>query len=269
MQDPVTSSTTYRLGARTSPTAFPAGLLNVEVMRKAGGHRENRRKPPHQTATVFTQSELAARRAAHEIPAMSFADMRVSAAQSHEEFEAACGLVGERYRLRGYEFDGAAGGIDAACQDARSRREITFVAVNRDATIGTITLRLDGPSGLRAEGTHRHVVQEIRAEGRQLCELTRLAVADSVRSRPVLAALFQLAYAAADALHGVTDVFIEVNPRHVSFYTRVLGFAVAAGESICERVRAPSVLLHAEMDALGGRLGVLARRALPEPAQAA
>ena len=88
----------------------------------------------------------------------------------------------------------------------------------------------------------------------------------------MLASLFNLAYARrARRLHGVTDVFIEVNPRHVAFYSRVLGFVVAAGESFCERVRAPSVLLHVEMECARGTPAALARRALPQPdfAQAA
>ena len=45
-----------------------------------------------------------------------------------------------------------------------------------------------------------------------------------------------------------------MNPRHVSFYSKVLGFVVAAGEKVCERVRAPSVLLRLELDTLEDRL---------------
>jgi len=191
---------------------------------------------------------------------MRFSDVHVAAAESSAELEAAHELVRERYRWRGYDID--AGDIHAA---ADARREITFLAANRDVALGTLTLRLDGPRGLRAEGTHSHLVQGVRAAGKRVCELTRLAVADGAISRPVLAALFNLAFAAADALHGVTDVFIEVNPRHVAFYSRILGFVAVTGETFCERVQAPSVLLHVEMSALGGRLRALARRALLPP----
>ncbi len=52
----------------------------------------------------------------------------------------------------------------------------------------------------------------------------------------------------------MTDVFIEVNPRHVTYYSRIMGFVVAAGERLCERVCAPSVLLHLEVEALAARL---------------
>ena len=51
-----------------------------------------------------------------------------------------------------------------------------------------------------------------------------------------------------------------MNPRHVGFYSRVLGFVVAAGEKLCERVRAPSVLLRLELAALEERLEALEKR---------
>jgi len=40
---------------------------------------------------------------------------------------------------------------------------------------------------------------------------------------------------------------------------------VAAGEKFCERVRAPSVLLHLELEALELRLGLLNVTALMQP----
>jgi hypothetical protein len=42
-------------------------------------------------------------------------------------------------------------------------------------------------------------------------------------------------------------VFIEVNPRHASFYRRAFGFVIAAGERFCERAMAPSVLLLGDL----------------------
>jgi len=89
-----------------------------------------------------------------------------------------------------------------------------------------------------------------------------------VDSKVVLASLFNLAYVAGKSVDDVTDVFIEVNPRHVLFYTRMLGFTALCGERICERAGAPSVLLHVEIEALAARLADLSRRAITttEPA---
>jgi hypothetical protein len=204
------------------------------------------------------------------VPAVSAGAMRVAVAESPEEIEAAGGLVRRRYAWRGYDVD-APDDPGAARTCDRLDQEITFVAAKSDTTIGTLTLGLDGPFGLRAEETHSDVIEAMRAAGRRVCELTRLALAECVDSKPVLASLFNLAYSAGFTLHGVTDVFIEVNPRHVGFYSRVLGFVVAAGEAVCERVRAPSVLLHVEVEALAARLEALAWGALEQPmlAQAA
>ena len=51
----------------------------------------------------------------------------------------------------------------------------------------------------------------------------------------------------------VTDVFIEVNPRHAGFYRHAFGFCVAAEERPCARVHAPSVLLRLEVAAFEAR----------------
>ncbi len=204
------------------------------------------------------------------LPAVICSDLRVAVAESTQQIEAARGLVRKRYAWRGYEVEGA-GEHAADLAPEHTSQEITFVAAIDEATIGTVTLRLDGPSGLRAEEAHGEVIQTARLGGRRICELTRLAVAERVDSHSVLASLFSLAYAAGWTIHGVTDVFIEVNPRHVAFYSRVLGFVVAAGERICERVRAPSVLLHVESGALAKRLDALVQRTFAQPvlAQAA
>ena len=59
----------------------------------------------------------------------------------------------------------------------------------------------------------------------------------------------------------MTDVFIEVNPRHAPFYRRYLGFTRMGQERVCLRVNAPAVLLRLELsyvdeqiEKLGGRL---------------
>jgi hypothetical protein len=187
--------------------------------------------------------------------------LRAREAASCDEFEAAHALVRRRYAWRGYDVPALP---DArAPQAAESApREVTFVATQDDDTVGTITLGLDGRGGLLAERTHGDAIAERRAAGASVCELTRLAVAESVNSRSVLAALFNVAYTVGTA-HGVTDVFIEVNPRHVGFYTRVLGFAVAAAEKFCERVQAPSVLLSLAIEELERRLFELDRAFAP------
>jgi hypothetical protein len=192
------------------------------------------------------------------------AALHIAIAKSVAQFAAATDLVRERYAWRGYDFAGP-GDEPAASRYERSSQEITFLVASGQTTVGTMTLGLDGPRGLSADAEYGNVIDQFRVGGRRVCELTRLALAQHVESKAVLASLFSLAHAVGRTMHDVTDVFIEVNPRHVGFYSRVLGFAVAAGETFCERVRAPSVLLQLELEALEQRLGLVEVAALMQP----
>jgi hypothetical protein len=100
---------------------------------------------------------------------------------------------------------------------------------------------------LLSEASFGEVIAEARAAGYRLCEFTRFAVARSADARHVIGSLFQGAYAVARTMHEATHVFIEVNPRHASFYRRAFGFVIPAGERFCERAMAPSVLLLCDL----------------------
>jgi hypothetical protein len=69
---------------------------------------------------------------------------------------------------------------------------------------------------------------------------------------------------------GCTDLVIEVNPRHVAYYRRLMKFEVLGPERECPRVQgAPAVLLRAdlrmyeaEMRRIGGLGSACAERSL-------
>ena len=168
--------------------------------------------------------------------------IRVTVAESAHDLASARDLVRSRYSWRGYDVDAI-----GAAKMAKRSNEVTFVAHADDSLLGTLTLRLDGPQGLMAESTHEGVIQNIRTQGGRVCELTRLAVVENPHSKLVLASLFGITHALALTVHQISDAFIEVNPRHVKFYSKLLGFVATAGERFCERVQAPSVLLRLEL----------------------
>jgi hypothetical protein len=68
-----------------------------------------------------------------------------------------------------------------------------------------------------------------------------------VRSKPVLAAIFHLAYIYAHRMRQCTDLLIEVNPRHVKFYETMLGFTTWGEEKMDPRVNAPALLLRLDL----------------------
>jgi len=180
--------------------------------------------------------------------------LNATIAISREELRAAGDLVMRRYASRGYRVDAQT--LDCPAPGETTSTAITLIASDAAGkTVGTMTLALDGPEGLLVDGVYGAEVDAARAAGRRVCELTRLAVDERAESKNVLATLFSLAFLLGRVLHRATDVFIEVNPRHVAFYERALGFAVAAGERICQRVKAPSVLLRLDTEKLEERLG--------------
>jgi hypothetical protein len=135
-----------------------------------------------------------------------------------------------------------------------SPNKITLFAETGGETVGTMSLCLDTPEiGLPADENFRDLLDELRGQGRRLCEPSRLAIDKGVSKR-VFAALIHISYIYARNIHGYTDYIIEVNPRHVMFYKRMLGFRDFGGERQCTRVGAPAVLLRLELDYMGEQI---------------
>ena len=166
----------------------------------------------------------------------------------------ASSLLQRRYAWRGYS-------VPPLQQHATADR-VTLSACMDETTIATLTASLDAEDGLFVGRLYPDEVRALRNQGRKLCEFTKLAVDDSVRSHTVLGAIFHVACIYVIDLHACTDVLIEVNPRHVRFYERMLGFTRAAEERLDPDVNAPAVLMRldlahcaAEIERLGGLRG--------------
>jgi hypothetical protein len=120
--------------------------------------------------------------------------------------------------------------------------------------VGTLTVGVDAGNGLVVDEANREMVDGLRQAGRRVVELRRLAVRDAVGTKAVLAHLFRAAYLVGREVHDATDVLIEVNPRHASFYRRIFGFVRMGDEWICARVNAPAVLLRLDIANLDRKL---------------
>ncbi|QDF98683.1 hypothetical protein CJ010_20140 [Azoarcus sp. DD4] len=126
----------------------------------------------------------------------------------------------------------------------RCATRTTIAACRGDHLVATLTLGLDSADGLMADTLYRDEIDAFRLAGGRVCEVTRLAMDPEHSSPEVMAAMFQLVYVLARMVHRMTDLFIEVHPRHAGFYRRMLGYTVAGPERICPRVGAPAVLMH-------------------------
>lgn len=177
--------------------------------------------------------EHAEQTGAHSI-SLDQQQFKIRLANSEGRREEASLLIKKLYAWRGY---------DAAGMGDNPNR-ITLMADTGGVAIGTITIGLDSPAGLLVDGIYRDVVDKLRAEGCAVCEYTKLAVDQEIKSKRVLASLFHLATIYAHRIHHASDAVIEVNPRHVLFYKRMLGFEQAGEERMCERANAPAVLMR-------------------------
>ena len=176
---------------------------------------------------------------------------KVRLAHSNERVNSASMLVQRKYASRGYE----------ASSFQKDPARITLMAFQEDKVIGTLTLGMDSSHPLLAEELYKAEIDDLRAADRKVCELTKLAIDQTQGSKRVLASLFHIAYIYGRVMQGYTDVVIEVNPRHVAFYKRMLGFKEFGPERMCERVNAPAVLLRLELEYVDQQIELLGGKA--------
>lgn len=146
-------------------------------------------------------------------------------------------LVSKMYGWRGYKTEAS----------DTSSRAVTLLAFVGQRLVGTLTVGFDSPAGLACGTLYPEEVLRLRDEGARLCEFTRLAVDGAEHSSELLAMMFHVAFIYARQLRGGTDLLIEVNPRHVAFYKRMLDFEQVGPQRTCPRVNAPAVLLRLKL----------------------
>ena len=177
---------------------------------------------------------------------------KIRSADSEGQRSLASILINRMYATRGYH--------TAPLPGRPPPTRITLLACEDDAVIGTITVGFDSPAGLHVDDPFGCETRRLRQAGRRMCEFTTLAMDSVVRSKRVLASLFHVAYIFAHRMMGFDSLLIEVNPRHVRYYERMLGFRVIGSQRMNRRVNAPAVLLcldfsHAQdqIEKLGGQ----------------
>jgi hypothetical protein len=179
----------------------------------------------------------------HE-PGPEIGAFKIRVAGSPEARREASSLVRKRYAGRGY----------LTSTTLVNTHSCTFSAYDEGHLSGTVSLRLDSDEGLAADELYGDETRALRAQGRRICEFTRLAVDTAHVSYPVLAALFHTVFLFAQKLRGFDYAVIEVNPRHVGYYQRSLGFAVIGGRRHNTRVNAPAVLMGVPFADIAGKL---------------
>ncbi|QPF72903.1 long-chain N-acyl amino acid synthase [Roseateles sp. DAIF2] len=169
------------------------------------------------------------------------AGFAIHAASTAHHRWAASQLVHQRYLQRGYRRSQHA--PEASTAAPTEPHLLVFSATGAEGPLGTLGVRFDSALGLNADAVFPAEMRALRADGHRLCEFTQLALDADVASKRVLAALFHTAYLHAYKLRGIRTLVVEVNPRHVAYYRRMLGFQVYSETRMNPRVQAPAVLL--------------------------
>jgi hypothetical protein len=181
------------------------------------------------------------------------------------------------YRV--YHRAGYTNGDAELCVAAYDTSEHTLTLLAEDMNgreCATISLVFDAGSQLPCDEIYHTEADALRSGGCKLAEVTRLAIDEQCPgARELLLHLFNQCYIFARLVRGRTDLLVEVNPRHVNYYQRLLHFQIAGPERPCSRVQgAPAVLLRLNLPAIeaaikgtgctGGR-GLDGRRLHPYP----
>ena len=150
-------------------------------------------------------------------------------------------LVRRMYSWRGY---------DTASISFRTNdpNRVTLAAWQFDEVLATLTLGRDSKQGLLADALYGEEVDRLRGSDRVVCEVSKLAVDPDFSSKELLINLFRVAHQYAREHFSASDAVIEVNPRHARYYQRWLGFRQLGKLRHCQRVDAPAVLLHQELE---------------------
>jgi hypothetical protein len=151
-------------------------------------------------------------------------DIVVKFASERQEWEEAFKLVAANYRARGYE---VASNKPLRFTPYHALPDtVTLVAKHAGHVVATFSIVLDNTMlGLPMESIYPEEIAQLRGEGRRLLETTSLADAGlSIREfMQVFVTLIRLGMQYHTSQGGDTFA-ITVNPRHKSFYEKILGF---------------------------------------------
>ncbi|MBC7939830.1 MAG: hypothetical protein H7Z19_08725 [Chitinophagaceae bacterium] len=177
---------------------------------------------------------------------------KIQSADSYVSRTSANLLLTRRYGWRGYS-------VVSLPSDQTSNR-FTLTATDNNVTIGTITVGLDGPEGMNCEDVFEPEITALRQRGLRLCEFTKLAIDPVCSTKRVLAALFHVAYIVAHSIRKYDMLLMEVNPRHVRYYERMLGAQVTGEARTNRAVNAPAVLLSLPFSHITEQIAAFAGR---------
>lgn len=176
---------------------------------------------------------------------------KVTRATDLEDLTSAYRLVHDVFVQRGYI---------AACESGLRVRVFealpetaTFVAKAEEQVVGVTSVIIDSPDlGLPSDHAFKAEIDQLRAQGRKVCEGTNWLVVESHRHSAVMTELMRCSFAHATA-EGCTDFIGAVSPGHAKFYG-LLGFEqLGQQKSYSCEIHDPVVLVRLDLSGLADR----------------
>lgn len=103
-----------------------------------------------------------------------------------------------------------------AAAASRHAGQTSLAACTGDKVVGTLTVGVDAADGLLADTLYRPQIDEVRATGARVCEVTQLAMDSTARSPDLMATLFGLGFVLARHLHRIPAHPADQNQRRSS-----------------------------------------------------
>ncbi|MBL4869272.1 MAG: hypothetical protein JKY67_23155 [Pseudomonadales bacterium] len=127
---------------------------------------------------------------------------------------------------------------------------ITFLAEDENGnSVASISVVSNVHGDIPCQKIFKDELSELNNQNKKMVEITRLVVDESYRnSRNLIKNLMNFVYIHAYKNLASDHMLIEVNPRHVGYYKRLLCFEVIGDSKPCGRVQgAPAVLLKLDL----------------------
>ena len=154
-------------------------------------------------------------------------------------------LIGQKF---GQETSAAATNLEVD-----PNRVILELHDDANVLVGTITLCFDGAQGLDVDETYKDEVDQLRADGSKLVELTNFAATGAFANKSVMGPVVHLAFIYAK-IHQYTDFIVEVKARHSKYYEKMLGFEAYGPVKACSWTDEYVVLLRLNLSRVAERI---------------
>lgn len=180
---------------------------------------------------------------------------RILVANNRETRERAYRLAYQVYREKGYVPENSTGML-VTPYDTQPETLTLLAEDSHGQAMGTVTLVFDSPAGLPSNEIYGSELNDLRAQGRRMAEVIRLAVDKShPHSMMLLIRMLNFLTIFSRRVRKDTDFIIEVNPHHVAYYRRMVLFEQAGPVRACPRVNgAPAVLLRLDLSLMDSEI---------------